>query len=247
MKEFMSYLIIIAIIAFIGFICYMIVKRTNSGTGSVGGFQNPLVPGGSPENYPAQNPAQNPVQNPFANPVVNPYASAAQQEDDFDGEETGIFTEWAVIQFDPVTHKQVKRQNIKVPEKGKFTIGRNKACDFVLEGATAQDYASRMHLGVGKDENGYFAKPLPRKDNSLALTYIDGQQVVDSFDLADKQIVLLGKIPIAFVRNEELGRNFQLELASDERDDQSYEQDYEHTMAYSGKGRAQEADNGFTR
>ena len=45
MKEFMSYLIIIAIIAFIGFICYMIVRRSNGKTGPLfPGIQTPNVP-----------------------------------------------------------------------------------------------------------------------------------------------------------------------------------------------------------
>ena len=42
MKEFMSYLIIIAIIAFIGFICYMIVKRSGGSKESIFIFPKPL-------------------------------------------------------------------------------------------------------------------------------------------------------------------------------------------------------------
>ena len=157
MKEFMSYLIIIAIMALIGFICYMIVKRSNGSTDPIFNFPKPSVPGGDPVAAPAA-------------PHI-----PVEEVDDEAGEETGIFTEWAVVQLDRATGVPIKKKNIKVSEKAVFTIGRNKSCDFVLEGATPEDYASRKHLGVGRDENGYFAKPFPRPDNSKALTYIEGQ------------------------------------------------------------------------
>ena len=230
MKEFMSYLIIIAIMALIGFICYMIVKRSNGSTGPIFNFPKPSVPGGDPVAAPAA-----------------PHIPVAVVDDEA-GEETGIFTEWAVVQLDRATGVPIKKKNIKVSEKAVFTIGRNKSCDFVLEGATPEDYASRKHLGVGRDEKGYFAKPFPRPDNSKALTYIEGQLIVDSFDLVDRQVILLGKIPIAFVRNEDLRKDLKFNPGTDKRDQESFERDYENTMAFSRNSGAQNnGSNGFTR
>lgn len=223
MKEFMSYLIIIAIIAFIGFICYMIVKRSGGSKESIFNFPKPPAPGGVPE------------------------TPSRQDNEDFSGEETGVFTEWAVVQLDPNSGTPVKKMNLTVSENGRFTIGRNKACNFVLEGATAQDYASRLHLGVGRDANGYFAKPLSRGDGSLALTYIDGQLIMGSFDLVDKQVIWLGNVPIAFVRNQDMRKDLSFNPGS-KRDEGSFERDYEDTMNFSrNKGFQNDGDNSFSR
>ena len=241
MKEFMSYLIIIAIIAFIGFICYMIVRRSNGKTG-------PLFPGIQTPNVPPQpvQPVQ-PVPSTQTPPVPPAPGGDPQQEEDPDGEVTGIFTEWAVVQLDPRRGTPVKRQNLIVPEKGKFTVGRNKGCNFVLEGATAEDYVSRFHLGVGKDDNGYFAKPLSRSDGSAALTYIDGELVMGSFDLENRKVIWLGKIPIAFVRNQDLRRDLQF-IPDSQRDDESLEQDLENTMTFSKNKKDQNrSENVFSR
>ena len=250
MKEFMSYLIIIAIIAFIGFICYMVVRKSNAGSAPVQNFPEPPAPGGyptpQPNGYPTPQPNGYPTPQPVS-PSVDPQASPNPYNDD-EGEETGIFTEWAVVQLDPHSGSPVKKKNLTVSEKGRFTVGRNKSCDFVLEGATAQDYVSRFHLGVGKDENGYFAKPLSRDDGSMALTYIEGQLIVGTFDLAEKQVIWLGNVPIAFVRNEDLRSDLRFNPGSNDRDKQSFERDYENTMTFSPNNRAQENDeNIFSR
>ncbi len=213
MKEFMSYLIIIAIIAFIGFICYMIVRRSNGNTEPIFPFNNkqPVPPAPAPGGAP-----------------VNQSVNAPYEEE----VETGIFTEWSVVQLDPNTGVPIKKQNLKVPENGKFTIGRSKTCSFVLDGATSQDYTSRTHLGVGKDANGYFAKPLSRGDGSIALTYIEGSLVMESFDLVDKQVIWLGNIPIAFVLNADVRKDLSFNPGS-KRDEATFERDHEDTMTFS--------------
>ena len=121
MKEFMSYLIIIAIIAFIGFICYMVVRKSNAGSAPVQNFPEPPAPGGyptpQPNGYPAPQPNGYPTPQPVS-PSVDPQASPNPYNDD-EGEETGIFTEWAVVQLDPHSGSPVKKKNLTVSEKGR--------------------------------------------------------------------------------------------------------------------------------
>ncbi len=172
MKEFFSYIIIIAIIALIGFICYMIWKRSSETV-----YPTSAFPGPNPK---PDEPA----------PVETDYNHT-----------TCIISEWSVVQLHPVSGKQIKKQNLVIPASGGFTIGRRNDCNFVLQGATAEDGVSRLHLCVGQDDKGYFARPFPRPDDSLAITYISDKVVTNTFDLVDQQIVWLGKIPIVFVRN----------------------------------------------
>ena len=222
MKEFMSYLIIIAIIAFIAFICYMIIRRSNEKSNPVNPAPTPPKPGANPSGYPESYP-------------------------DAGDEDTGIFTEWSVVQLDPDSGTPIKKQSLLVSEKGRFTIGRNKACNFVLKGAMAQDYVSRMHLGVGKDATGYFAKPLSRADGSIALTYVEGQLVMSSFDLVDKQVIWLGNIPIAFVRNVDRRKDLQFNPGS-RRDETTFARDHEDTMTFAARrGTDQRGDGVFYR
>ena len=100
---------------------------------------------------------------------------------------------------------------------------------------------------MGKDDNGYFAKPLSRSDGSAALTYIDGELVMGSFDLENRKVIWLGKIPIAFVRNQDLRRDLQFNPDS-QRDDESLEQDLENTMTFSKNKKDQNrSENVFSR
>ena len=220
MKEFFRYIIIIAIIALIGFICYMIWKKSNP----------------------------DPITDPPGPGKKDSKEKESIEDDSDDTITTHTFTEWSVVQLHPESGRPIKKMNLVIPSTGRFTIGRSKECDFVLQGAKAEDGTSRLHLGVGKDNKGYFAKPISREDDSLALTYIGNDLVMKSFDLSDKQVIWLGNTPIAFIRNASKRKDlkFNPDTAANKRDTATFERDRNDTMVF-GRNAHRSDDNTFSR
>ncbi|MBQ1411566.1 MAG: FHA domain-containing protein [Clostridia bacterium] len=222
MKEIFSYIVIIAVIALIGFICYMIWKK--NGTDMTTDARQ-----GNPEHRKNGLNAQN-------------------EEDSDETNTTTVLAEWSVVQLHPETGKAIKKMNLVIPASGRFTIGRSKDCDFVLQDAKSEDGTSRLHLGVGKDGNGYFAKPLSRKDGSLALTYINDMLIMKSFDLVDQQVIWLGNTPVAFVRNACKRTDLKLNsgISEKRKEEAAFERDYNETLLF-GETTRRTDDNTFTR
>lgn len=138
--------------------------------------------------------------------------------------------EWYVAQLDPENGNPIKEMDLEIPSSGIFIIGRSGDCDFVLQNVSEKEGASRWHLGIGKDDKGYFAKSLIRDNGSLALTYIDDNIIMDSFSLVDKQIVWLGNIPIVFVRKIKRKKDLKFNPVSVKRNEEEFKRDYNETI-----------------
>ena len=105
----------------------------------------------------------------------------------------------------------------------------------------------KLHCGLGEGfQRGGVA--VAHGTEGACSLYIEGQLIVGTFDLAEKQVIWLGNVPIAFVRNEDLRSDLRFNPGSNDRDKQSFERDYENTMTFSPNNRAQENDeNIFSR
>lgn len=176
MQQFISGLIIIAIIGVIVAVCYWMfggskVKSTLSQ---------------------AENKAQAPIDQPNKEREDTPRQRLVEAP-------TTVAADWYVQQINPKNGKIVKSAPIIVSPSSKFSIGRSSSDDFIIDTSVpANSEVSRHHLYVGRDEKGYFA----RDNQSSNGTYIDNERKYDTFDLVDNLIVWLAGYPIKFVHTE---------------------------------------------
>jgi hypothetical protein len=184
MDKFMSYVIIIAIIALVVFICYRIVKSEKPTP------TRPEQTGGKPRNT---DHTRNVHKEQFSDPYpdqTDPLPTGGRDN----GSDTVpvLSEEWLVAELD---FRSGRVLQTAVVSDG-CIIGRQSDCDFVLR--TAGKDVSRHHLRVERDSSGYYASPLIK--DGYATTFIGQKQVTREFPLEEGQIVWLSKTPVVFMR-----------------------------------------------
>ncbi len=113
------------------------------------------------------------------------------EENRRNSDETFRFSEWTVYVLDKEGNVLNKKSMSATCEKP-FSIGYDKDCDLVVK----SDFVSRVHLKIGKDKDGYFAK-----DCSLNGTFVNDKEYKgESFSL-EEGLVYVADIPVYFEKN----------------------------------------------
>ncbi|MBR3819188.1 MAG: FHA domain-containing protein [Clostridia bacterium] len=74
-----------------------------------------------------------------------------------------------------------------------FSIGRDKNCDLVLN----SEYVGNVHLRIGRDDMGYFAK-----DSSLNGSFVNDKVYRNESFSLEEGFVYIADVPVYFKRNE---------------------------------------------
>lgn len=98
------------------------------------------------------------------------------------------FAEWTVYVLDKEGNV-LEKKSMNATSENPFSIGYDKDCDLVVK----SNYVSRVHLRIGKDKDGYFAK-----DSSLNGTFINDKEYKgESFSL-EEGVVYVADVPVYF-------------------------------------------------
>lgn len=110
--------------------------------------------------------------------------------------------EWVVHAFDK-DGNLIASKPINASCECPFTIGRDKNCDLVLD----SKFVGNVHLKIGKDDWGYFAK-----DFSISGTQINGKVYNNESFSLEEGFALVADVQIYFERNKNCSPVFSREL-----------------------------------
>lgn len=166
MSEFIQTVIILAIIAVMGFFLYIYYKKNHS-TG------NPKMK--NKDFFKSKNDVNKET------PETN-FAGA-----------TRLWSDINVCELNR-NGKVVRKTGVMIHPKG-FTIGSSEDADFRI---SEDEYVSRIHLRVGKDDKGYFIK-----DTSMNGTEFNGKTYhSQAFDLPFDKVIYIGNTPLVFTERK---------------------------------------------
>lgn len=106
-------------------------------------------------------------------------------------------SEWIVYVLDKDGNVLTEKEMSATCEKP-FSIGYDKDCNLVVK----SDFVSNVHLNIGKDDQGYFAK-----DCSLNGTYVNDKKYNNESFSLEEGLIYVADVPVYFKRNANIRPN----------------------------------------
>lgn len=100
---------------------------------------------------------------------------------------------WTVCVFDKEGNI-ITRKPMNATCERPFSIGRDKNCDLVLN----SEYVGNVHLRIGRDDMGYFAK-----DSSLNGTFVNDKMYNNESFSLEEGLVYVADVPVYFKKNSD--------------------------------------------
>ncbi|MBR3818139.1 MAG: FHA domain-containing protein [Clostridia bacterium] len=110
-----------------------------------------------------------------------------------DNGKTIRFAEWTVYVLDKEGNI-ISEQAMSATSERPFSIGYDKDCDLVVN----SNYVTGVHLKIGKDDQGYFAK-----DSSLNGTFVNDKMYNNESFSLEEGLVYVADVPVYFKKNSD--------------------------------------------
>lgn len=156
-------------------------------------------------------------------------------------DKTIVLSPWMVYVLDKEGNI-VDEREMNVTEAKPFSIGYDDDCDLVIK----SKYVSSVHLRVGKDSQGYFAKD----NNSSNGTFVGDEEIRGTSFPLEEMLVYVADVPIYFKKRNNDRPKVDPKFFRNEADDSSKTKNFDEfnkTKSWKSKKREESKDAPLTR